>query len=299
MSILLTGGAGFIGSHIADILISNNYDVVVVDNLATGKRENVNNNAKFYEIDIREPVLEKAFQENNIEYVIHEAAQASVGASMANPVYDMSVNIAGTLNLLNLSAKYGVKKFVAASTAAVYGCPEYLPVDEKHPVSCFSFYGLSKYTMEQYIKLMGEANRLDYIIFRYSNVYGQRQDAHGEAGVVSIFLDKMKGGQSVEIHGDGSQTRDFINVADIARANLLSIQSECKNRIINLSNCSQISINELFNTIKNITGYDKSPVYTAPRAGDIKDSCLDNTLARELLGWNPEVSLKDGLLSCI
>jgi len=295
MSILITGGAGFIGSHITDELISNGYDVIVIDNFITGKKENINSDAKFYKIDIRNPDLDKVFQENKIEYVIHQAAQASVGVSMNKPDYDMSVNIQGSLNLLSLSSKYGVKKFIAASTAAVYGHPEYLPIDEVHPVSYLSFYGLSKYTMEQYIKLFG----LDYVIFRYSNVFGPHQDALGEAGVVSIYMDRMTNRLPVEIHGDGNQTRDFIYVKDIARANLMAVQSEAKNTVLNLSNNSGISVLELYNTLKELSGYTKEPIYTEPRKGDIKDSILDNSLAKNLLGWVPEVPLEQGFKNTI
>lgn len=291
MSILVTGGAGFIGSHITDELINNNYEVIIVDNLYTGKKENINTDARFYELDIRSPDIEKIFQENKIEYVIHHAAQASVGSSMKDPVYDMSVNIQGSLNLLSLSARHGVKRFIAASTAAVYGHPEYLPVDEKHPTNFLSFYGLSKHTMEQYIKLFG----LDYIIFRYANVYGPRQDAFGEAGVISIYIDRMKEQLPIEIHGDGSQTRDFIYVSDIANANLKAVQTTAKNITLNLSTNAQTSIIELFNTLKDLTGYKIQPIYTDTRAGDIKDSCLDNSFAKEILGWHPKVELKQGL----
>jgi UDP-glucose 4-epimerase len=299
MNILLTGGAGFIGSHIADELINNDYEVTIVDNLVTGKRQNINDKADFYEIDIRNPELEKVFREKNIECVIHEAAQASVGASMSDPSYDMSVNIQGTLNILRLCAKYGVKKIIAASTAAIYGHPDYLPVDEKHPAKCLSFYGLSKYTMEQYIRLFGESFGLNYIIFRYSNVFGPRQDAHGEAGVISIYLDRMLRQQAVEIHGDGMQTRDFIYVSDIVRANLLALKLERRNAIINLSTNTQVSILELYNVMKNLTGYENEAVHMSPRAGDIRDSRLDNTLAKQVLDWEPEVPLKAGLFNCL
>ena len=295
MSVLITGGAGFIGSHIVEEFINNNFEVVIVDNFYTGKKENINPKAKFYEVDIRDDSLEKVFKENDIKYVVHQAAQSSVSISMKNPEYDMSVNIQGSLNLLRLSVKYGIKKFIAASTAAVYGYPEYLPVDEKHPVNCLSFYGLSKYTMEKYIQLFG----IDYVIFRYSNVYGPRQDALGEAGVVAIYLDKMTKQLPVEIHGDGKQTRDFIFVSDIAKANLKAVQSDAKNITLNLSNNSNISIIELFNSIKKLTDYKYEPTYIEPRKGDIKDSTLDNNLARELIDWTPEVFLEEGFKETI
>ncbi|OGI19995.1 MAG: hypothetical protein A2287_01355 [Candidatus Melainabacteria bacterium RIFOXYA12_FULL_32_12] len=291
MSILVTGGAGFIGSHIVNNFIENGYQVVVADNLNSGNKINLNSNAKFYNIDIKSSDLEKIFIENKIEYVAHYAAQASVAASMRNPLEDINENVVGTINLLNLCKKFGIKKIMVASTAAVYGMPEYLPVDEEHSTNYLSFYGLSKLTMENYVKLFG----VDYIIFRFSNVYGPHQNAEGEAGVISIFLNKILSNKPVEIHGGGDQTRDFIYVEDVAIANILAVKSNVKNEIINISSNSQVSINELFDILKEITGYNTEISHTPARNGDIRDSMLDNRKAQKLLDWKNNIELREGL----
>jgi len=295
MAVLVTGGAGFIGSHIVDKLIKEGYEVIVADNLSVGKDHNLNSKAKFYRIDLQSPEIEKIFAENQIDYVSHHAAQASVAVSMRDPIFDLQQNILVSVNLLQNCKKYGVKKFIAASTAAVYGIPEYLPVDENHKITALSFYGLSKMTMESYIKFFG----VNYIIFRYANVYGPRQDANGEAGVVSIFIDKMLNNQSIEIHGDGEQTRDFVYVEDIAKANLLVIESDLSNETINISTNYRISINNLFDVLKDISCYKHEAVYTASREGDIKHSILDNSKAKNMLNWNYEINIEEGLKNTI
>lgn len=288
MTVLVTGGAGFIGSYIVDLLIDNDYDVIIADNMSHGRQENINSKAKFYNIDITSPDLERVFKENHIKFVSHHAAQAAVNISTSDPLLDAKSNILGTLNLLELSKKYGVDKFIYASTAAVYGSPEYLPVDENHPAMPMSNYGLSKLTAEKYIQLSG----LNYVIFRYSNVYGPRQNALGEAGVISIFMDRIKSGRTVEIHGDGEQTRDFLHAEDAARANLKAIQENIKNEILNISSNSSISISRLFDIIRDENTQVK---YTSPREGDIKDSTLDNHKAEKFMGWHPEYDLVKGL----
>ncbi|MBW5397738.1 NAD-dependent epimerase/dehydratase family protein, partial [Brachyspira pilosicoli] len=211
--ILITGGAGFIGSHIADILIQNNYKVIIADNLSTGKKENINNKALFYNIDIKNyNDLEAIFNNNKIEYIIHLAAQVSVPNSIRNPINDANENIIATLNIIELSKKYNIKKIIASSSAAVYGIPKKLPIDELHNTVPISYYGLSKLTMEKYLIL----SNLNYIICRFSNVYGPRQTPHGEAGVISIFMDNAINNKDLNIFGNGKQTRDFIYVEDIA-----------------------------------------------------------------------------------
>ena len=291
MAILVTGGAGFIGSHIVDKLISKNFEVIVVDNLITGKLENLNPLAKFYNLDITYPELEKIFINDKIDYVYHEAAQASVGKSDNDPYYDASVNVLGAINLFRLCKKYKVKKTIIASTAAVYGNPEYLPVDEKHKTKVLSFYGLSKLSMEHYIKQFG----INYVIFRYSNVYGPRQDAEGEAGVISIFIDKILKDETLEIHGTGLQSRDFIYVKDVVSANVRVLDSNVKNEVINLSTNCQINLLDLASLLKNLVKSNINLSYTHPRNGDIEHSVLDNTKAKSLLNWSNVVSLHQGL----
>ncbi len=290
-NVLITGGAGFIGSHTGDLLVKNGYNLIVVDNLSSGSDNNVNKNAKFYNIDVNSPEIEKVFQENKIDYVFHFAAQVSVSFSTKNPTEDAMDNILGSINVLKFSKKYGVKKFIVSSTAAVYGIPEYLPVDEKHPVTCLSFYGLSKRTMEKYVELF----EIDYIILRFANVYGPRQSAHGEAGVVAIFAEKMHNNEEIRIDGDGEQTRDFVYVSDIAQVCLKAIESEVKNEIINVSTNKAISINKLFKIMAQKCNYKKQPIHSEERVGDIKHSILDNKKCEKLFKIAPQTPIEDGL----
>ncbi|TXJ30420.1 NAD-dependent epimerase/dehydratase family protein [Brachyspira aalborgi] len=273
--ILVTGGAGFIGSHIVDELINNSYNVIVADNLSTGRIENINNSAIFYNIDIKDKTrLETLFINNKIKYIIHLAAQASVGYSMKYPICDANENIISSLNLIELAKKYNIKKLIVSSTAAVYGEPQYLPIDENHNANPSSYYGLSKLTMEKYIKL----SNIDYIIFRFSNVYGPRQIPEGEAGVVSIFMDYFINNNEINIFGDGNQTRDFIYVKDIAKILFLCIKNDNMTKeIINISSNVSISINELYEKLKHITKKDLKVNYLEERRGDIKHSLLNNS----------------------
>lgn len=290
-NVLITGGAGFIGSHVGDLLIEKGYHVFVVDNLSSGCDYNLNKHVKFYNLDINSPKLEDVFKENKIDYVFHFAAQASVSFSTKNPTEDATENILGSINVLKFSKKYGAKKLITASTAAVYGVPEYLPVDENHSTKCLSFYGLSKLTMEKYIELFG----VDYIIFRLANVYGPRQSANGEAGVVAIFADKMRNNEEIEIHGDGEQTRDFVYVLDVAQTCIRAIQSNVKNEIINVSTNKAISINKLFEFMGSKYNYNKKPNYGEERLGDIKHSILNNEKCKNLLCFVPETPIEEGL----
>lgn len=273
--ILVTGGAGFIGSHIVDELINNSYNVIVADNLSTGRMENINNSAIFYNIDIKDKTrLETLFVNNKIKYIIHLAAQASVGYSMKYPICDANENIISSLNLIELAKKYNIKKLIVSSTAAVYGEPQYLPIDENHNANPSSYYGLSKLTMEKYIEL----SNIDYIIFRFSNVYGPRQIPEGEAGVVSIFMDYFINNNEINIFGDGNQTRDFIYVKDIAKILFLCIKNDNMTKeIINISSNVSISINELYEKLKHITKKDLKVNYLEERRGDIKHSLLNNS----------------------
>lgn len=294
-NVLITGGAGFIGSHVSDLLIEKGYNVIVVDNLSSGCDSNLNKKAKFYNLDINSPDLEKVFKENKIDYIFHFAAQANVSFSTKFPTIDATENILGSINILTSAKKYGVKKFIPASTAAVYGVPKNLPVDEQHDTTCLSFYGISKLTMEKYTELFG----VDYIIFRFANVYGPRQSAHGEAGVVAIFADKMKKNEDITIHGDGEQTRDFVYVTDIAQACLAAIESDIKNEIINVSTNKAISINKLYEQMAEKYNYKKAAIHGEERFGDIKHSILDNKKCIKLLKTEPKTSIEDGLKNLI
>lgn len=252
MKILVTGGAGFIGSHIVDLYIKNGYEVIIIDDLSTGKAEYVNPKAKFYKLDINESnlndnKLEDIFKEERPDIVNHHAAQISVSESVKDPVFDANVNILGTLNLLENCVKYNVKKFIFASTGgAIYEETEKIPIDENHPTRPLSPYGVSKLAIENYLYFYKKVHHLDSVILRYANVYGPRQDPYGEAGVVAIFINKMLKGENPIIYGDGNQTRDFVYISDAAQSNLLALKISLENE-----NKSNINLKDEFkNKIK-------------------------------------------------
>ena len=290
---LVTGGAGFIGSHIVDRLIENGYDVIILDNLTTGNKSNINPKAEFINADIRDKDLAEKINFKDVEAVFHQAAQINVRYSVENPVYDGDVNVLGTINILELMRKYDINKIIFASSGgAVYGEPNYLPVDENHPINPLSPYGLSKYVGEEYIKLYNRLYGIEYAILRYSNVYGERQDPRGEAGVISIFVDRMLNNKNPTIFGDGNQTRDFVYVGDVAKANLMALN--WKNEIVNIGTGKETSVNELFNIIKHEIGFEGDAIYDKPREGEVYRIYL-NIEKAESLGWKPEVDLREGI----
>jgi UDP-glucose 4-epimerase len=294
MQILITGGAGFIGSNIADYLIEQGKEVIIVDNLSSGKKENINKKSKFYQLDIRDQNLEKVFQENKISHVIHHAAQIDVQQSIADPIFDAENNILGTINLLENCREYGAAKIIYASSAAVYGEPEHLPIAEEHPVKAMSPYGITKHTVEHYLKMYAELYDLKYTILRYANAYGPRQDPKGEGGVVSIFLDKLLAEEDPVIFGDGKQSRDFIHVYDLVKANYLALD-KADNQLLNISTAVQNSINQLVEDLNELSSYQLEVSHKEAKYGDIRHSALDNTKAKEILGWEPQFDLKSGL----
>ena len=296
MKILVTGGAGFIGSHVVDALIERGHEVAVVDDLSTGKREHLNPRARFYHLDIRDAKgLEEVFAAERPEIVNHQAARANVRESLEKPVLYAEVNVIGSLNLLELSRKYGVEKFIYASTGgAVYGEPEYLPADEAHPINPLDPYGASKHFVEHYLYLYGVNYGLRYTILRYPNVYGPRQDPYGEAGVVAIFTGQMLRGEQAVINGSGEQERDFVYVGDVVEANLRALDRG-DGGIYNLGWGFGTSVNEIFARLKEITGYEKEAVHGPPKKGEVFKICLDATKARRELGWVPRISLDEGL----
>jgi UDP-glucose 4-epimerase len=294
MHILVTGGAGFIGSHIVDELIKSGHHVHILDNLSTGRTENLNPQAVFHQGDLLDHGLAEAFTAARPEVVIHHAAQIDVQTSLTNPFLDAKINILGTIAVLEQCREHCVRKLIYASSAAVYGTPQYLGVDEAHPVKPLSFYGISKHTPELYIESFASLYDLDYTILRYANVYGVRQDPKGEGGVVSIFVDKLLEGKQPLIFGDGEQTRDFIYVKDIVRANMAAL-SKGSRRLYNISWNEQTSVNELLKEMCEISGRSFKPIYAPARVGDIVHSRLDNRAALTGLEWSPEYTLRDGL----
>ncbi|MFC0525530.1 NAD-dependent epimerase/dehydratase family protein [Pontibacillus salicampi] len=293
MKVLITGGAGFIGSHIVEELIKSQYEVVVVDNLVTGHILNLPPDVIFYESDIRRN-LDNIFIKEKPDYVIHQAAQVSVSQSFADPLYDCEENIVATLNVLQACVDHNVKKIVFASTAAVYGNPNYLPIDEQHSIKPISFYGLTKAHAEKYIQLYSETYNLSYSILRYANVYGPRQDAHGEAGVIALFIEKITQGTSPIIFGDGKQTRDFVFVKDVARANVAAL-SHRENMVLNISTSQETSILEIMEKLAIVYGKPIQTLNQSEREGDIKASVLQNNKAQAMLEWAPNYSLIEGL----
>ena len=296
MKILVTGGAGFIGSHVVDTLLSNGHEVVVVDDLSTGRLSNLNPAATFYQVDIRSPQMEEIFEKERPQFVDHHAAQMDVRRSIEDPLFDADVNVLGSIKLIELAKKYGVKRFIYISTGgAVYGEPEYLPCDELHPVNPICPYGASKHTVEHYLYMYKENYDLDYVVLRYPNVYGPRQDPHGEAGVVAIFTGQMLEGEQVVINGDGEQQRDFVYVEDCARANLIALDTEHKNTIYNLGFGRGTSINEIFSNLKMITDYELTAVNGPAKVGETRRIYLEASRANQDLGWTPTVGLEEGL----
>lgn len=293
--VLVTGGAGFIASHIADRYISEGYDVVVVDDLSSGKVENLNPKAVFYKIDIRDKGISAIFEKERPEIVNHHAAQMDVRRSVSDPVFDAEVNILGMLNLLQNSVRYGAKKFVFASSGgAVYGEQDIFPAPESHQTNPVSPYGISKLAGEKYLFYYKEVHGLDYVALRYANVYGPRQNPHGEAGVVAIFTTKLLKGEQPVINGDGRQTRDYVYVRDVVEANWqATIRDFCGP--VNIGTGVETDVNELFMNLVKLTGSDAKEVHGPAKAGEQKRSVIDNRKASDVLGWRPKVELDEGL----
>jgi UDP-glucose 4-epimerase len=295
MKILVTGGAGFIGSHVVDAMLAVGHEVVVVDDLSTGRKRNLNPRAKFYQLDIRDPGLAEVFEREQPEVVDHHAAQMDVRRSVTDPLFDADVNVRGTLNLLEAARNYGTRKVIYISSGgAAYGEPKYLPCDEDHPIDPICQYGVSKHVVEHYLFVYRHLYGLDYTVLRYPNVYGPRQDPHGEAGVVAILSGQMLAGPPVTINGTGEQERDFVYVADCARANVLALNNG-GGTIYNLGSNRGTSVNLLFSTLANIIGYSAEPRFGPAKAGETFKIYLDGTRARDQLDWSPTVDLNHGL----
>ncbi|HEX2980066.1 MAG TPA: NAD-dependent epimerase/dehydratase family protein, partial [Anaerolineaceae bacterium] len=301
VKVLVTGGAGFIGSHVVDTFLANGFEVVIVDDLSTGRESNLNPAAKFYRLDIRSPQLAEVFERERPDFVDHHAAQMNVRRSIKEPLFDADVNILGSINLIECARRYDVKRFLYISTGgAVYGEPEYLPCDEAHPINPICQYGISKHTVEHYLYLYHANYGLPYTVLRYPNVYGPRQDPRGEAGVVAIFTGLMLHGEQVVINGDGEQERDFVYVGDCARGNLLGMtRLGERSGIYNLGAGKGTTVNEIFAALKTVTGYEREVAYGPAIVGETRKIYLDAGKACRELGWEPTVSLLDGLAQTV
>ncbi len=296
MRILVTGGCGFIGSHLVEELIKQGHWVVVVDNLSTGKKENLNPKARFYQIDIQDPEISQIFQKEKPEVVFHFAAQIDVRKSVEDPMSDAKINILGSLNLIqDFIQVSGHKKFIFASSGgAIYGDTNVIPTPEGHLENPESPYGITKLTVEKYLWFYKKAYGLDYLSLRLANVYGPCQNSKGEAGVVAIFADKMLSGSQPIINGSGCQTRDFVYVKDVVESALLAMKKE-KSGIYNIGTAKETSINEIFRKIKELTGSNCQEIHGPEKPGEQKRSCLDYSKAKKELNWQPKYNLEEGL----
>ena len=292
---LVTGGAGFIASHVADALIREGFRVGVVDSMVTGRMENLNAEASFHRVDIRSPQLENVFRELKPRTVFHLAAQSSVTRSLRDPQEDAATNVMGSVSLLEQCRRFGVERFVYTSTGGpLYGEPIYRPCPETHPVRALSPYAASKYAVEAYVYCFSELVPFRYTILRYANVYGPRQDPEGEAGVVGIFARRMLTGDPVVIYGDGQQERDFVYVGDVVDANILALEQEV-NDVYNIGTGVATSVNQVFDGLKGLTGYSDDPRHEPARQGEVYKIHLDIRKAARQLGWAPKTDLESGL----
>jgi UDP-glucose 4-epimerase len=294
--ILITGGAGFIGSTIADAFLAGGWDVVVLDDLSTGKRENVPAAARFHECDVRSAAAVDLIASERPSVLCHQAAQVDVRRSMADPRHDCDVNLGGLLNAMQGAVRAGSVRQVlfASSGGAAYGDTDQLPTREDHPTRPVSHYGVAKASSELYLGVYQASHGIPYAALRYANVYGPRQDPHGEAGVVAIFCGRLLGRQPCTINGDGRQTRDYVFVGDVARANLLAAQSRFSG-VLNVGTGVETDVNALYAALARLAGVDADPVHAPAKPGEQRRSCIDPSAAAAALGWRPEVSLDEGL----
>jgi len=299
MKILVTGGAGFIGSHVADAYIEQGHEVVIVDNLSMGRMENVNPRAQFVKLNIQDPEIIGLFKQEKFDVVNHHAAQMDVRLSVADPIYDATNNVIGIINLLQASVKNGVKKFIFISSGgAIYGEQDYFPADEQHPTRPLSPYGITKLTGEKYLYFYHHVYDLKFVILRYANVYGPRQNPNGEAGVVAIFSSKMLTGDQPIINGDGLQTRDYVYVGDVINANLKALEYN-GNDYFNIATGVETNVNELFHQLNHLTNAGAEEVHGSAQPGEQLRSILGIKKAKKLLNWTPQISLNEGLAETV
>jgi UDP-glucose 4-epimerase len=296
LKILVTGGAGFIGSHIVDTYIRDGHEVIVVDHLGSGQRENLNDQAIFYELDILSEEFEDVVEKERPDLINHHAAQKSVPDSVKSPRYDAKINILGLLNVLEVSVKSGVKKIIYASSGVLAG--DRIPAREDEEPRLISPYAISKYTGEKYLQFYSLHYGLKFVALRYANVYGTRQVADGECGVIPIFFNNFLTHQPSVLRAYPDQpkgtTRDYVHVRDVAEANRLALEHG-ENEILHISSGTEIHIAEVYQLMKEVLGHDLPLIRKGPRAGDLKRSCLDPSRAKEVLGWEPRISLREGI----
>jgi UDP-glucose 4-epimerase len=295
MKIAVTGGAGFIASQIADAYVAAGHEVIVIDDLSTGKRANVPRAARFFHTDIRSREIANIFRSERPQVLSHHAAQLDVRKSVADPGFDAQVNLLGMLNLLEAAREVGVARVVFASSGgAVYGEPSVIPAPESHPHHPVSPYGITKSAGEQYLAFYHAVHGIPYVALRYSNVFGPRQDPHGEAGVVAIFAQRLLSGEAPTIYGDGKQTRDYVYVGDVVRANVAALDSDFVGAV-NIGTGVETEVNELCEMMRVLTGSPHRAKHGPARAGEQLRSVVAIGRAREVLGWQPELTLEEGL----
>ena len=295
MNILVTGGAGFIGSHIVDALVEANHTVHVLDNLSSGRAENVPSQATLHVLDIRSADVEPLFERERFDVLVHHAAQMDVRTSVDNPALDADVNILGFLNLMEAGRSHGLNKVIFASTGgAIYGEPEYVGQDEDHPLRPISPYGIAKLATEKYLNYYENQYGIEHISLRYANVYGPRQSPTGEAGVVSIFIQKLLVDEQPVIYGDGTQTRDYTYVGDVVRANLAAL-THPGSGVFNVGTSKETDVNTLFAIIRDRINPNAEAVYKPARPGEQKRSVLSYEKSKRELGWTPRVDLETGV----
>lgn len=295
MKILVTGGAGFIGSHVADAFLAAGHEVHVMDDMSGGKEENLPADAAFHRLDIRSSEAAEVVRRERFDVICHHAAQMDVRRSVADPSFDADVNIRGFLNLMEAGRESHLKKVVFASTGgAIYGEPDYAPQDEEHPLRPLSPYGITKLTTEKYLYFYQQQYGIEHVILRYANVYGPRQNPHGEAGVVAIFSERMLEGKQPVIYGDGEQTRDYVFVGDVVRANLRAVDHE-HSGIFNVGTSRETSVNELFRLIRDQIDVSIPEEHAAGKPGEQRRSILSYAHSQQQLGWSPTVDLESGL----
>jgi UDP-glucose 4-epimerase len=295
MNILVTGGAGFIGSSITDAYIRLGHDVTIIDNMSTGVKEYINPKTRFIQMDVCDETIGEILVKHKIEIINHHAAQIDLRKSVENPKFDINVNVIGSVNLLQNAVKFGVKKFIFASTGgAIYGEHDYFPADEKHPARPYAPYGINKLCVEKYLFYYNYVFGLDYVVFRYANVYGPRQNPHGECGVIAIFTDKILKGAEPLINGDGLQTRDYVFVDDVVNANVLGL-GKTKPTIYNVGTSKETDVNYIFNRINEFAGTRFEEKHGPAKKGEQIRSVLSYEKLKKELGWTPKTDIETGL----